>query len=181
MTAMRPTRRNRCRSRRNQPASPSDQPMSRPARPLPRGRGRAAARNPATTRRPPCRTIPNSRSACSTTPLCRAGVHHTLQAVAEPDEADEADADDDGSRRRHAAACGRSGRARQQLPSRRRPRACPRLARPGARQHRRDHPVEGAGAVGPRTDRGRAGATAALHRLRRYGTGAELLPPPRRG
>ena len=107
--------------------------------------------------------------------------HHTPPSRRGPGRSRCDDADDDDEGRRHAAACGRSGRARQQLPSRRRPRACPRLARAGARQHRRDHPVEGAGAIGPRTDRGRAGATAALHRLWRDGTGAELLPPPRRG
>ena len=51
----------------------------------------------------------------------------------------------------------------------------------GARQHRRDHSVEGAGTNGPRTDLGRAGAIAALHWLRRFGTRTELLPPPWRG
>ena len=54
--------------------------------------------------------------------------------------------------RRRTASSDRSGRARQQLPSRRRPGFGPWLGRSRARQHRRDHPVEGAGAIGPSTN-----------------------------
>ena len=169
MTAMRPTRRNRCRSRRKPPPFPSDQPMSRPARPLPGGRAPRGCPQPCHHEET---TMPNDTeftlSLFDNTALSGWN-HHALQAVAEPDEADEADADDDADAgRRHAAACGRSGRARQQLPSHRRPRACPRLAGAGARQHRRDHPVEGRwnsrAAPRPRTSRRNCCASSASAR-----------------
>ena len=107
--------------------------------------------------------------------------HPAPPAVADSYEADGADADDadeDGDTPPLAAAPVARGSNFHLAGDRD---ACPRLAGAGARQHRRDQPVEDAGAIGPRTDPGRAGAAAALHRLRRYGAGAELLPPPRRG
>ena len=82
-TAKRPTRRNRCPSRREavpltghrSAPCPSDQPMSRPARPLPGGRARAAA----TTRRT---TMPNDTDSFTLSLFDNTALsgwnHHTL-------------------------------------------------------------------------------------------------------
>ena len=152
--------------------------MSRSARPHPGGRARAAA---ATCHHEET-TMPTDTeftlSLFDNTALS-GWTHHALQAVA----------DRTRSMRRMPMTTDRDGDTLPLRPIRPRAAAtsistataaCPRLAGACARQHRRDQPVEGARAIGPRTDHGRAGATAALHRLRCYGAGAELLPPPRR-
>jgi len=89
----------------------------------------------------------------------------------------------DGSRRSRRTSRTGAGRqaARRELSSALRPRAGPRMAGTRPRQHRRHPAFEGVGGIRPRRDRGRAGAVAALYRLRRFRPGAELLPPPRRG
>ena len=107
---------------------------------------------------------------------------HALQAAAEPDDIDEADAeqadtdtDDDTPPPADPVARGSNFRL---AGDRNLARGWPARARDNIAAIILSKELEQSGRAP--TD-GRAGATAALHRLRRDGAGAELLPPPRRG